>query len=454
MYPPTDFTLRPIKSVTEINAEIRERIETDFRFVRIRGQISNVKRPFSGHSYFILKDERSQLQAVLFKNQQRWLAQELRDGLEVVCDGRISVYEPRGQYQLIVDTVDFDGTGHLQILFEQLKQRLRSEGLFDSAGKLPVPDTIRKIAVITSPTGAAIHDFLSICRKRNSQTLIQILPVRVQGKEAAQEICKAIDSAHALHPDVIVLCRGGGSIEDLWCFNDEELARTIHRATIPIVTGIGHETDFTIADFCADLRCPTPTGAAELVIADPLIRIDRLEHLRARLILSIHRRLEACRIRLDSSSRLLSTFDDAFSSQTFKIDYLSSRLNRAVATMLDKEAGRLDDIQARIRRASPAHRIGSHQARLDYLSERLVSRCRQLLESKQNRFLRLAAILETLSPLKTLARGYSIVSVSGHSAHRKTVVTGADQVRIDDSVDIRLYRGELQCRVIGKRDGE
>lgn len=446
--------MRPIKSVTEINAEIRQLLETDYRFVRIRGEISNVRKPYSGHYYFILKDEHSQLNAVLFKNQQRWLAQKITDGQEVICDGRIGVYEARGQYQLIVDTVDFDGTGQLQILFEQLKQRLRSEGLFDPAHKSGLPETVKNIVVITSPTGAAIHDFLSICRKRNAQALIKLLPVRVQGKDAVNEICDAIDTAHMLNPDVIVLCRGGGSIEDLWAFNEEKLAWAIHRATIPIVTGIGHETDFTIADFCADIRCPTPTGTAELIIADPQNRIDRIEHLRARLLLSAQRMLDEYQTRVDTSARLLSTFDDAFSSHTYKVDYLSTRLNRAFLMGMEKEEQRCTDLEARMRRTSPENKIRWFQQRLEHLFNQFTAQYRQLHESKQNKLLRCAAVLDTLSPLKTLARGYSVVSLNKNSDSHAKIITRATQVHIDDTLDIRLHSGELACKVIEKRESD
>ena len=452
MKPNPSQSLRPIRSVSEINAEIRHVLESDFRFVRIRGEVSTIRKPYSGHYYFILKDESAQLNAVLFKNQQRWLSRDLADGQEIICDGRIAVYEPRGQYQLIVDTVDFDGTGQLQVLFEQLKLRLRTEGLFAAETKLELPEAINRIAVITSPTGAAIHDFLAICRKRNARSLIQILPVRVQGSEAAGEICAAIETAHHLVPDVIVICRGGGSIEDLWAFNEEAVARAIHRATIPVVTGIGHETDFTIADFCADIRCPTPTGAAELLIVDPRNRIDRIAHLRERMIRNLQVKLDSYRARLDTSTRLLATFDDAFSGHTFKLDHLSARLQRAMSAALDVESARCSELRSRLSRASPEQVIATYQDRLDQHFDRMTIRCRQLHDAKRSRFLRFAAILDTLSPLKTMARGYSVVTSREKPAAKAAIITDSRQVQVDDAVDIRLHRGNLACRVTGRTD--
>ena len=448
----SDTSGRQIRTVTEINTDIRQLLDHEFRFVRVRGEVSNIRQPFSGHTYFVLKDERSQLNSVLFKNQQRWLSQALKDGQQVVCDGRISVYEPRGQYQLIVDTVDFDGTGQLRILFEQLKERLRSEGLFEPERKSSLPPVIDKIVLITSPTGAAVHDFLSVCRKRSSAALVQIIPVRVQGDGAAEQICKALAAAASLSPDVIALCRGGGSIEDLWAFNEESVARAIVGTAIPVVTGVGHETDFTIADFCADVRCPTPTAAAQLLTTDPAAYLERLSYLAARLKRSLVDRLDRYRDRLERSAEIFSTFDRAFSHHTFTVDHCFSRLCGAMALGIERQAGHCAELRSRLHHSSPANAILLYQKQLDHLSEKCIDRSRQRIEAKENRLIRNSARLDTLSPLKTLARGYSIVTVGdGGPEPSQRIVTASDQVDLHDEIEIRLHRGELDCQVMRKR---
>lgn len=447
----TDFSLRPIKSVSEINTEIRQLLENEFRFVRVRGEISNIRQPFSGHTYFILKDEKSQLNSVLFKNQQRWLSQELRDGQQVICDGRISVYEPRGQYQLLVDTIDFDGTGQLRILYEQLKEKLKNEGLFDPDHKSEIPALIEKIVLITSPTGAAVHDFLSICRHRKADVLIQILPVRVQGHGAAAEVCRALKTAHALCPDVIVLCRGGGSIEDLWSFNEETVARAIFQATIPVVTGIGHEIDFTIADFCADARCATPTAAAEFLIPDQKSSRNKLSYLLSRLQRSQQYLLSDYTNRLNRAAEFLSTFDKAFSHHTFTVENLFSRLHGAMFLDIEKRNRQFSDLQSLLHQVSPAHDIRLFDSRLEFVSKRFCTTIFQVLEAKKNRFLRDAAILETLSPLKTLARGYSVATKKDRTDGSKTVITSVKQVAEQEDIEIRLHEGAMDCKVLSRK---
>ena len=444
--------LQQVKSVSEINSEIGQLLDKEFRFVRVCGEISTIRQPFSGHTYFILKDSQSQLASVLFKSQRRWLASELEEGQQVICDGRISVYEPRGQYQLIVDTIDFDGTGQLRILFEQLKQKLRNEGLFDQEHKLKLPAAIDKAILITSPTGAAVHDFISICHGRRSDLLIQILPVRVQGKDSAAEICRAIETAHAFRPDVIVLCRGGGSIEDLWSYNEETVARTIFKAEIPVVTGIGHETDFTIADFCADYRCATPTAAAELITSDPAGYEEKLEYFSSRLLRSMGYLLDKYTTRLNGATETLSTFDKAFSHHTFTVDHLFSRLHASMALSVELKANRFYEISSLLLRLSPENSISRHHDRLAYLGQRLIDRTDQMIRSRQNRLEQNAAVLDTLSPLKTLARGYSIVSRGGGPAgNSKEIVTSTSQVIEEEEVEIRLYQGSMDCRVVRKK---
>ncbi|MGI9536782.1 MAG: exodeoxyribonuclease VII large subunit [Desulfocapsaceae bacterium] len=445
-------SIQQVKSVSQINSEIRQLLDKEYRFVRVRGEVSTIRQPFSGHTYFVLKDNKSQLASVLFKNQRRWLASELEEGQQVICDGRISVYEPRGQYQLIVDTIDFDGTGQLRILFEQLKQKLRGEGLFDQEHKLPLPSAIDKVVLITSPSGAAVHDFISISRGRRADLLIQILPVRVQGQGSAEEICRALEKAHSLTPDVIVLCRGGGSIEDLWSYNEETVARAIFQANIPVVAGIGHETDFTIADYCADFRCATPTAAAELITSDPAGYEEKLEYFSSRLLRSMAYLLSDYTIRLNRATETLSTFDKAFSHHTFTVDHLFSRLHASMALSVEQKTIGFSELHSHLLRLSPENSIRRHHDRLEYLGQRLIDRTDQLIQSRHSRLEQLAAVLDTLSPLKTLARGYGIVSrIGGATDGSNEIVTSTSQVIEEEEVEIRLHQGAIDCRVVRKK---
>jgi len=438
-----------IRTVSEINREMQQLVESRFHFVRILGEISTIRRPHSGHYYFTLKDQYSQIKAVLFKNQQRYLSEELKDGQQVICDGRLSVYEPRGEYQIIIDSIDFHGSGQLQIAFENLKQKLKSLGFFDQKNKRSLPPSINNIVLITSPSGAAVHDFLAICRKRNVSLNIKLIPVPVQGEGSAELICEAIDSAHTLEPDVIVLCRGGGSMEDLWAFNDEQLAHKLFNSSIPVVTGIGHETDFTIADFCADIRGATPTGAAELIVPDAKIFRDQIKNLLARIGRSCQYRFETISQRLNRINRILATFDSAFNHPTLRLDSVSSRLFSAITMKIERQLHTFTSLESRLNNCVPSHLIQIHQTRVNHLCENLQQHLDHHLHIKQNSLQTAAAVLDSLSPLATLARGYSIVT--SKTAQSRRVITDVDQVRVDDEVALTLHSGKLDCIVSAKR---
>jgi exodeoxyribonuclease VII large subunit len=441
---------RDVKTVSELTRDISQLLEGRYRFVRVAGEISGLRRPFSGHYYFVLKDASSQIKAVLFKNQQGYLSQEPGDGQRVICDGRITVYEPRGEYQIIVDSIDFHGSGHLQIAFERLKQRLKEQGLFDPAAKRPIPRSIEQIVLITSPTGAAVHDFLTVCRKRKASLQVRILPVRVQGEGAGRDISAAIDLAHRLHPDVIVLCRGGGSIEDLWAFNEEEVAWAIHRASIPIVTGIGHETDFTIADFCSDVRGSTPTGAAELLVTDGAVLSQQVSSLCTRLQRTFAWRIASIGDRLERINRFLSTFDTAFSQPTLHLDRALSKLTDVIFLRLERTQNRHDELINRLRHNSPSHAIGSYQSRIEQLQDALKFCGRHCVDRKFHMLQKAAAVLDSLSPLATLARGYSIVSTIAAPGRKSTLLTDEQQVAKDERIAITLHRGRIEAQVIAK----
>jgi len=440
---------KKIRTVTEINREIQQLFEGRYHFVRITGEISTVRRPHSGHYYFTLKDQHSQIKAVLFKDQQRYLQKDLKEGQQVICDGRLSVYEPRGEYQIIIDTIDFHGAGQLQLAFDQLKEKLKSKGFFDKEKKLTLPSFVNNIVLITSPSGAAVHDFLAICRHRNMSLNVQILPVPVQGDGSVELICDALKKAHTLSPDVIVLCRGGGSIEDLWSFNDERLAQTIFNATIPVVTGIGHETDFTIADFCADVRGATPTAAAELIVPNGSVYQDLVANLFGRIVRSCRYRFDTTFQRLNRVNRTLATFDSAFSHPTLKLDNISSLFFKAITIRIEREQRTFSSLEARLINGAPSHQIQLHKIRLAHLLEKLNHTYNRQLQTKQTGLQKAAAVLDSLSPLATLARGYSIVT-SRETVPAK-VVTDIDQVSVNDDIAVRLHGGELDCIVSAKR---
>ncbi len=439
-----DDIQKSIKTVSQITKEIKSLFEHRFRFVRISGEISNVRKPHSGHHYFNLKDENAQIRAVLFKSQSRNLVKQLEDGQQVICDGRITVYEPRGEYQIIIDSVDFCGSGHLQIAFEQLKQKLMGEGLFDQIRKQKIPQFIKKIILVTSPTGAAVHDFLSVCYKRNADLSIQLLPVRVQGAEAAAEIVSALEKAELLQPDVIVLCRGGGSIEDLWAFNEESVGRSIFKNSVPIVSAVGHEIDVTIADYCADLRCATPTAAAERLVPQPQELQGKINRLMQRIARTMHWQLETVQYRVPQTSHFLSLFDAFFYTKTMQLDGLKSVLVDTMSSQILKKKAALQYQVAHLEQLSPLNKLNLHQVRLNFCTEKLLRGIESQLERKLSRLQETAAVLDSVSPLATLSRGYAIVC----RPQTDIVIYDSEQVEPGDSVDVRLHRGSLNCRVV------
>ncbi|MDD3816422.1 MAG: exodeoxyribonuclease VII large subunit [Desulfocapsaceae bacterium] len=446
------FTTTPSESailtVSQISRSIRNLLEGEFRFVNISGEVSNLSRPYSGHSYFTLKDEGAQLRAVLFKGQQRFLAKDLHDGQQVICHGRISVYEPRGDYQLIIDTIDFHGAGLLQLQFEDLKKRLAAEGLFDVERKKTIPLFPRKITLITSPTGAAVHDFLKIWKNRKWGATIQVFPVRVQGKEASEEIAEAIVRINKdIDSDIIVLCRGGGSLEDLWAFNEECVARAISKSTIPIVSAIGHEVDFTIADFCADLRAPTPTGAAEQIIPDFSLLQRQILLYKRQLTTLLLKKIDGYSRQVSQNRRLLGDLGMTLSHLTLQIDHNTSRLTHSMERLLQKQTFHLEKVMVRLERQSPVNRMTIQAQRLRHATEKLIERTQALLRQKSAAFTAQAALLETVSPLATLARGYAIVRRKKSGKNREEIITRSTQAHPGEQIEILLHSGRLECEI-------
>lgn len=437
-----------ILTVTQLTRSIKNILESEYRFVRISGEISNLKTPYSGHSYFTLKDGSAQIRAVLFKQQKRFTEITLIDGQNVVCFGRITVYEPRGEYQIIVDSVELFGTGILQKAFEQLKIRLSEKGYFAAEIKKPLPPYPKKIIIISSPTGAAIHDFLKIVKIRKSPVHILILPVRVQGKEAAGEIAEALQKANKIEDaDIIVLCRGGGSLEDLWAFNEERVAEAIHRSTIPVVTGIGHEVDFTIADFCADFRCPTPTGAAEKLVPDAQGLRLHLAAQRNGLLNKMLRKISFQEQQLLHSIRVLGNMKNIFRDSELRLQLSKSYLFQATIRNLVERENRLQSCIRRLQAQAPSNKIVLQEKHLHFLTAQLRNHIQRILERKQMALAEQATHLNSVSPLATLGRGYSIVRKFKTEDKSYQIITRSEEVAVGDEVNVLLSKGQLDCIV-------
>lgn len=438
---------KKIVSVSELTHSIKDLLENNYRFIAIRGEVSNLRTPYSGHSYFTLKDDSAQIRAVIFKNQKRYLIKPIKDGTTIICHGRISLYEPRGEYQIIIDTVDEDGHGALQLKFEALKQRLASKGYFDNAIKKDIPTFPEEIAIITSATGAAFQDFLKIYQQRESTARIQLVPVRVQGLEAANEIAEAIQKINKkTTADVIVLCRGGGSIEDLWCFNEEIVADAIYKSTIPILTGIGHETDTTMADFCSDYRVATPTGAAEHLLFDSRLLREQINSQKSRLIKSILQTISTHETQLQHIIKsICRTSSHLIEKNQFRVDLTKSYLEKSIFDVFSLKKTKLAANTAKLNKQAPLHKIDLNQQHLAYLKKRLKQQILRTLENKTEQLGRQSALLNSVSPLNTLSRGYSVVFDS-----KRNIIADSKKIAIGDDISIRLSKGQLYCKITDK----
>ena len=433
---------RDIYSVSRLNAEIRAMLETGFPLVWVAGEISNLAAPRSGHLYFTLKDAHAQVRCALFRNRRRLLRFEPREGDQVLARVRVSLYEARGDFQLIVEHLEPAGEGELLRAFEALKAKLAAEGLFDQARKRPLPPFPRRIGVVTSPTGAAIRDILNVLARRNPGVEVIIYPALVQGEGAAAELAEALRLAEARGEcDLLILARGGGSAEDLAAFNDEALARTIAALETPLISAVGHEIDFTIADFVADRRAPTPSAAAELAVPDQAQLRERLALIEQRLMRAIHRRIEALAERLAHAVHKLRLLHPGrrLEQQALRVDELERRLVQALARRIEQTRARLQGLERRLFERSPAQRLVHLEHRLATSRHRLTQSMEQLLERRRQDLARLAAALRAVSPLETLARGYSITT----RADDGRVLMDAGQVRPGERIRTRLHRGEL-----------
>lgn len=444
-----------ILTVTELTRSIRGLLETEFPFVTVSGEISNLRQPYSGHLYFTLKDEDSQLKAVLFKQQQKYIREKPADGQQVICRGRISVYEPRGEYQLLIDYIERLGIGELQVAFENLKLKLAREGIFDQEHKKEIPAFPARIALITSPEGAALYDFLKVALHRFPSQPIEIFPVRVQGREAAPEICAAIETINQLkRSDVIVLCRGGGSIEDLWAFNEENIARAIYSSFIPVISAIGHEIDFTIADFAADLRAPTPSAAAELVVPNKQSLSEHVQRLRLILAKTCIQMIEKKKHRVMILRGMLSDPRALISHKFIYLDNLVFSLTHHFNSFLHRNAILLESLSGRLHKQSPIQRFTYQQQWTREVTRRLYSMMQHQLKKKRNRLTTATTLLAAVSPLGVLGRGYALVRSGPHEKPAGELIRTTKQVIIGKNLEVILQEGKLGCEVTEiKEDG-
>jgi exodeoxyribonuclease VII large subunit len=437
---------RRIYSVSELTAGIRALIETKFGEVWLEGEISNCKVWNTGHMYFTLKDGGAQIKAVMFRTAVRYLRFKPEDGLHVVARGRLGVYEPKGEYQIVCEHMEPQGLGALQLAFEQLKKRLQAEGLFDAARKRPLPALPRRIGIVTSLDGAALRDILKVLRRRAPNASVLIRPARVQGEDAAADVATAIRMLGRVPGvDVIIVGRGGGSIEDLWAFNEERVARAIVACPVPVVSAIGHEVDFTIADFVADLRAPTPSAAAEMVVAateEFRHRIDRLTgRLRAAARGGLQRRGAA--VHVLSSRRGLAGFAARVGMRGRHAAELTHHLRSAVRGLIEERARDYRDWRQRLEQRDPARRLAAIHGRLAAAEGRLTGAAHKTRHRADARFRALAGRLENLSPLAVLGRGYAVC----WNEDKTAIVRSAATVSAGDRVQVTLADGEIACRV-------
>ena len=446
------FNLQPerrIFTVSDLTARIRELLAKNFTDVSVEGEISNCRPAPSGHIYFTLKDERAQIRCVFFKQQQRGMKFRPEDGLKVSVRGSISVYEARGEYQIYVESLEPLGRGALQLAFEQLKKRLEAEGLFDTARKKPLPLLPSRIGLITSPTGAAVRDVVRILKRRFPNVHLTLFPVRVQGEEAAGEIVEALGYFNKKHAaDVILLVRGGGSIEDLWAFNEEKVARAIVASGVPVISGVGHETDFTIADFVADVRASTPSAAAELVVQTRREFDKHVADLRATLesllryrLLELSRRVHELAARRGFRRPL-----DLLRQRRQRADELTSRLALGLRARLESSRRRFTAAHLRIASFDFRVKMAALRLRLEKRAHDLGVRVERLLRLKRERLQRLSLQLQERGPLKVLERGYAIATDAAGN-----VLRDAGLVAIGDAVSIQLHRGRLATEVKDKK---
>ncbi|MEJ2393230.1 MAG: exodeoxyribonuclease VII large subunit [Candidatus Thiodiazotropha sp.] len=445
--PLPEMPQRDIYSVSRLVRETRAVLEGSFPLLWISGEISNLAQPASGHIYFSLKDEIAQVRCAMFRMKRQQLRFRPANGQQVLIRARVSLYEARGEFQLIAEHMEPAGEGALRLAFEQLKQKLAAEGLFDTEHKQPLPELPQQLGLITSPSGAAIRDLLSVLRRRFPALPVVIYPVQVQGEDAPRQIVRMLELANRRNEcDVLILSRGGGSLEDLQAFNEETVARAIHASRIPVVSGVGHEIDYTIADFVADQRAATPSAAAELVAPDQQAWRQRLGQLSQSLRLAQARRQRQLGDRLTTLQQRLQRQHPSqrLQQRAQRLDELGQRLLRTTELILLRQSRRLELLQHRLLSQSPEKRLERLRQTHQQLDARLHRAIQQRLEQTRQRLAQRARDLHTLSPLNTLARGYAIV----RRLEDGSIVRQASQVKPGERIETRLSEGSLISQVI------
>jgi len=446
MNPTSTSGQRNILTVTQLNRATSQLLGEHFLSVLVEGEISNLSTPSSGHLYFSLKDSNAQVRCAMFRPPQRRLAFKPENGKQVIVKAQDSLYEPRGDFQLIVEHIEEAGDGALRRAFEALKLKLSEEGLFDTANKQSLPALPKTIGVITSPTGAAIRDILTVLRRRFAAVPVIIYPVAVQGDNAKYEIARAIALANEQKQcDVIILGRGGGSLEDLWAFNEEMVARAIVASAIPVISAVGHETDVTIADFVADLRAATPSAAAEHATPDQQEWFSRFVHLEARLQQQLQRKVSQKQQSLDWLAKRLQQQHPGqkLARNSQRMDELESRLNQAMQTRLRHNKSLVEATIAKLWQHNPSVTINNYKQKHDYLSKRLVTITRHKLEWLNQRLLNYSQTLHAVSPLATLNRGYAL------AIHQPSgqIIRSTEQLKQGDMVETRLAEGRFTSQI-------
>ncbi|MDX1537444.1 exodeoxyribonuclease VII large subunit [Arsukibacterium sp.] len=434
-----------IYTVSRLNSEVRLILELQFQRLWLVGEVSNFVQAASGHWYFSLKDQAAQVKVAMFKQANRNASVKPQNGQQILIRARISVYEPRGEYQLLAEMIEPAGDGLLKQQYEQLKNRLQAEGLFDEARKQPLPAHINRVGVITSPTGAAIRDIVSVLQRRAPGIEVIIYPCLVQGEQAAGQLRQMLSTAiRRDEVDVLIIGRGGGSLEDLWCFNDEQLARAVAACPIPIVSAVGHEIDFALTDFVADVRAPTPSAAAELVSPDQSHLLERLRRLQSALVQAQRSKLNHLKPDLKQlEQRLLALHPKRrLQQQQQRLDELQLRLNRTINQQLANAKRQQQYLQQSLQHLSPAKAIKQQHEQLQQLQQRLQRGISQQLSQQQQTLGRLSNQLNTVSPLATLARGYSITFDD-----KQQVLTSSKQLKTGDKVAIKLAEGGFDAEV-------
>ena len=440
-----------IISVTELNKLAKSLLENGIPKLWIEGEISNLAKPASGHIYFSLKDETSQIRCAWFKQRQSINANDISNGMKMLALGKISLYQPRGEYQFIIEKMETAGEGDLKRKYEELKQKLFNEGLFDREKKLEIPKLPKKIGVITSPSGAAIRDVLSILKRRFPLLPIVIFPITVQGDNAAPDIEDALKKANLRADcDVLILTRGGGSLEDLWAFNEEIVARAIHTSKIPIISAIGHETDTTIADFVSDIRAPTPSGAAEIVTPDQSELLNllettsrRIEHETNQYINSKSQSMDWLSKRLSQSSPLMTVRKQIEISGNLRKLLFSS-----IGHNLSLQTKAVDNFKFRLNNSSPTLKIQKAISHLSEMQLKITVSTKSSLTKFNSQLTALGKTLDSLSPLKTLDRGYAVA----RDSKTKKIISNSKKVSINSRIDIKLAKGEIAAKVIERED--